>query len=177
MGYDIYLKDPVTGKTAVVPGHLMTGATYKAEYHPETGIFTPALNTEADLKITYNYGTYYREVAERGIRTIYGMSGGDSIAVLKDMIHNLEKKYKRNGEWIYTERERTLYFDENGKEVEDPLIACLKNRVHETKTITVSRYEGSNDDYWEPTAANAIKPLWQLIALAKMRPDCIWEGD
>ena len=32
-------------------------------------------------------------------------------------------------------------------------------------------------DYWEPTAANAIKPLYQLMALAKMRPDYIWDGD
>jgi hypothetical protein len=26
------------------------------------------------------------------------------------------------------------------------------------------------------TAANTMKPLYQLIALAKMRPDCIWDG-
>lgn len=177
MGYAIYLEDPVTRETATVPGHLMIGSTYKADYHPETGTFTPALNTEASLRITYNYGPYYREAEEKGIRTIYGMTGGDSITVLEGMICYLEKKYKKDGDWIYTEREETLYLDENGKEVPDPLIACLKNLVYETKKITVSRYEGSNDDYWAPTAANAIKPLWQLIALAKMRPDCIWQGD
>lgn len=32
-------------------------------------------------------------------------------------------------------------------------------------------------DYWIPTKANAIKPLYKLIELAKMRPDGIWEGD
>lgn len=32
-------------------------------------------------------------------------------------------------------------------------------------------------DYWIPTKENAIKPLYQLIELAKMRPDGIWEGD
>ena len=37
--------------------------------------------------------------------------------------------------------------------------------------------EGDTSDYWLDTAANAIKPLYQLIALAKMRPDCIWDGD
>ena len=86
MSYDIYLKDPVTGKTAEVPDHLMCGGTYKADYHLESGTFTPALNTEADLNIKYNYGHYYHEI-------------------------------------------------------------------------------------------NAIKPLYQLLALAKMRPDCIWDGD
>ena len=42
MSYDIYLKDPVTGKAAEVPGHLMHGGTYQADYHPESGTFTPA---------------------------------------------------------------------------------------------------------------------------------------
>lgn len=37
--------------------------------------------------------------------------------------------------------------------------------------------EGDTSDYWMDTAANAIRPLHQLIALAKMRPDCIWDGD
>ena len=64
MSYDIYLRDPVTGETAGVPGHLMVGGTFRAEYHPETGTFTPALNTEAHLNITYNYGSYYYEAAE-----------------------------------------------------------------------------------------------------------------
>ena len=31
--------------------------------------------------------------------------------------------------------------------------------------------------YWMPTRANAIKPLYQLLAFAQMRPDGIWEGD
>lgn len=31
--------------------------------------------------------------------------------------------------------------------------------------------------YWTPTKKNAIKPLYQLLAMAKMRPDGVWEGD
>ena len=37
--------------------------------------------------------------------------------------------------------------------------------------------EGPCDDYWEATAANAIRPLHQLIAMAKLRPDGVWDGD
>ena len=37
--------------------------------------------------------------------------------------------------------------------------------------------EGENSNYWEPTAINAIKPLYQLIAMAELRPDGIWKGD
>ena len=133
MSYDIYLREPVTGEVANVPGHLMIGGTYKADYHPETGTFTPALNTDAHLNVTYNYGGYYREAYENGIREIYGMQGVDSISVLENMISIIINKYKIN--------------------------------------------EGDSSDYWLPTAANALRPLYQLVALAKMRPDCIWDGD
>lgn len=34
-----------------------------------------------------------------------------------------------------------------------------------------------SDDYWEATEGNAKLPLFQLLALAKMRPDGIWDGD
>lgn len=73
MSYDIYFKDPVTGKTAEVPGHLMHGGTYQADYHPESGTFTPVLNTEASLNITYNYGHYYYEIYEEDGNEIEGI--------------------------------------------------------------------------------------------------------
>lgn len=34
-----------------------------------------------------------------------------------------------------------------------------------------------DEDYWKPTEGNAKKALLQLIALAKMRPDGIWDGN
>ena len=178
MSYDIYLKDPVTKETAEVPAHLMVGGTYKADYHPETGTFTPALNTEAHLNITYNYGCYYYEVyKDCGVRKIYGMMGADSIPILENIIVTLTDKYKRDGDWICTKREKTLFFNENGDQIEDPIIAWENKEQVNKKEIIVDRYEGVNTDYWEPTAANAIKPLYQLLSLAKMRPDCIWDGD
>ena len=35
----------------------------------------------------------------------------------------------------------------------------------------------TDEDYWKATEGNAKKPLLQLIAMAKMRPDGIWDGD
>lgn len=32
-------------------------------------------------------------------------------------------------------------------------------------------------DYWMPTEGNAKRPLLQLLAMARMRPDGIWKGD
>lgn len=37
--------------------------------------------------------------------------------------------------------------------------------------------EGINSDYWESTAGNAIKPLYQLMVFAELRPDGVWDGD
>ena len=34
-----------------------------------------------------------------------------------------------------------------------------------------------DSDYWKATPGNAIAPLYQLIAMAKMRPDGVWGGD
>ena len=34
-----------------------------------------------------------------------------------------------------------------------------------------------DDDYWKPTEGNAKAALFQLLALARMRPDGIWAGD
>ena len=34
-----------------------------------------------------------------------------------------------------------------------------------------------DEDYWTPTEGNAKRALLQLLALAKMRPDGIWDGD
>lgn len=34
-----------------------------------------------------------------------------------------------------------------------------------------------NSDYWYPSEGNAKKALCQLLALAQMRPDGIWDGD
>lgn len=37
--------------------------------------------------------------------------------------------------------------------------------------------DDATDNYWDPTEGNAKRPLIQLLTMAKMRPDGIWEGD
>src|SRR5690349_10023281 len=74
MSYDIRLCDPVTKETIELEhAHMLQGGT-----HAIGG------TTEAWLNVTYNYGKhYYRVFGENGIRTIYGMTGAESIPVLK----------------------------------------------------------------------------------------------
>ncbi len=123
MSYDIKLHDPVTKEPIELEAkHFMRGGTYAIDG-----------TSEAWLNITYNYSKFYYEVApEKGIRSIYGMTGAESIPVLQNMIDQITKKC--------------------------PNAETSKN-------------------YWNATPGNAIKLLHQLIAMAKMRPDGVWDGD
>lgn len=88
MSYDISLVDPVTKETLEVETpHQMKGGTYAS-----------GGTTEMWLNITYNYARWYykdgvfpiKGSENRGIRSIYGMSGAQSIPVLKNAISVLE---------------------------------------------------------------------------------------
>lgn len=192
MSYDISLKDPVTKETIrIAEPHFMRGGTYAM-----------GGTTELWLNITYNYSHYYYEATdgdprfahdevscyyadgtqgpiktEYGIRGIYGKTGLESIPMLEDMIHRITDRYQKDGEWISTTREKPHTYDENGVEAEDPISLILSGKKHTMEIREESVYEGPNDNYWEDTAANAIHPLYQLITMAKMRPDGVWDGD
>ena len=105
------------------------------------------------------------------------MSGIDSIPVLEKMISCIEEKYKKNGEWVVSTRKKTIYYDQNDNEIDWCDVVFEKVVFERKEEVEFEISEGDTNDYWQPTAANALKPLYQLIALAKMRPDCIWDGD
>ncbi len=96
MSYDIYLVDPITRETLELPEpHQMRGGTYAI-----------GGTTSAHLNVTYNYGEHFWRVFEElpaprplapkwmhtrygdlpesfvGIRTIYGLSGAESLPLL-----------------------------------------------------------------------------------------------
>ncbi|MEG2252933.1 MAG: hypothetical protein RSC98_07815 [Clostridia bacterium] len=118
MSYGIRLQDPVTKETILFDEpHDMRGGTYAI-----------GGTREAWLNITYNYTVHYLIVlGERGIRTIYGMTGAESIPVLQAAADKLGDDVTKN--------------------------------------------------YWDKTEGNAKRPLFQLIAMAQMRPDGVWDGD
>lgn len=80
MIYDIRLTEPVGRNTIELDGaHQIGGGTYVV-----------GGTTEAWLNITYNYGKhYYRVFGSKGIRTIYGMTGAESIPLLKEAMSKL----------------------------------------------------------------------------------------
>ena len=80
MSYDIELQDPVTKETLQLD----------APHHMRGGTYAIGGTTDAHLNVTYNYSPhYYRTMGEGGIRTIYGMTGADSILVLEKAIAEL----------------------------------------------------------------------------------------
>ena len=74
MSYDIYLNDPVSGDPVELDSvHKMAGGTLAVG-----GTATAWLN------VTYNYSEHFcRVLGIKGIRTIYGKTGADSIPVLQ----------------------------------------------------------------------------------------------
>ena len=101
---------------------------------------------EAHLNVAWNYARHYYRVftpaplrpgvdqyhaneggTVGGIRSIYGLTGAESIPVLQHAIDQLG--------------------------------------------------DDTHPDYWEPTEGKAKRALTQLLALAKMRPDGVWNGD
>mgnify|MGYP006978086123 CR=1 FL=1 len=140
MSYDIFLKDPVTNKTLCTKfNHEMTGGTYAI-----------GGTNELWLNITYNYARWYYHAGvfaatkeeSKGIRTIYGKSGAESIPILRSAIAALQAL-----EEDISEQDR---------------LACISVGA---------------DGYWMPTKENAIRPLYQLLSMAYLRPDGIWDGD
>lgn len=94
MSYDIDLSDPVTGATIKFENkHHMTGGTYAV-----------GGTNYASLNVTYNYAPHYYRVfvGGKGIRTIYGLTGTESIPLLDTAIAQLSDDTS-NDYWEPTE--------------------------------------------------------------------------
>lgn len=97
MSYDIYLNDPVSGEPLVLDfPHHMRGGTYQLGGCPV-----------AHLNVTYNYSMHYCRVFQpvlregsaapvQGIRTIYGLTGAESLPVLDTAIGLLGDEVSSN---------------------------------------------------------------------------------
>ena len=81
MSYDLCLHHPVTKEIIMLDEpHFMRGWTY-----PFGG------SREASINITWNYADFFCTVlGERGIRSIYGLSGAECISILKEAMAKLK---------------------------------------------------------------------------------------
>lgn len=158
MSYDIHLVDPVSKETLQLPcEHAMIGGTYAADYDPKTGRFTPKPISEAHINITYNYGKYYYEATDGDPR----------------FAHDEVTAYYTDGSTGPTKTAygiRGLYGKTGAESI--PMIKYIIDFISK-------KYPSleTSDDYWEPTPGNAVRPLYQLLAMAQLRPDGVWDGD
>lgn len=92
MSYDIQLLDPATGRAV----------EFDKPHGIKGGTFTPRDRT-ASLNVTYNYSSLFkRSLGENGIRTIYGMTGKQSIPVIEKAMKSLGDDVSANY-WAATE--------------------------------------------------------------------------
>lgn len=93
MSYDIYLKNPITKEPIILETqHFVQGGTYSINGTQELW-----------LNITWNYSDHYYHVfGEKGIRTIYGMTGAESIPIIKNAMSQLTDDVSDNY-WEATE--------------------------------------------------------------------------
>lgn len=92
MSYDISLCDPVTHETLEVDDtHFVAGGTRSI-----------GGTKELWLNITYNYGKHFRRddvLGSKGIRSIYGKTGAESIPMLEKAISALNDDVDDSDYW------------------------------------------------------------------------------
>jgi hypothetical protein len=80
MSYDVYLRDKDTHNPTVLDEkHKWQGGTYEL-----------GGSQTAEFNVTYNYGAILRDVLPpQGIRTLYGLTGNESMPLLRKAIATL----------------------------------------------------------------------------------------
>ncbi len=186
MSYDFNLRDPVTREVLKVDPHMMHGGNIPCTV--VDGKLVPAASADAYINITYNYAPYYAEAlpeeecikngwGREGARAVCGRSGAEAVPILDLMISRIKDRYCPGGEWQTRHVVRSEYVRK-----EDGIIALLESgdrmdELYETRTEEYDISEGSTEDYWEATAANALEGLYKLRALSLLRPDGVWTED
>ena len=155
MSYDIYLNNPETGEVSKVNSFLMTGGTVPCR--SVNGQLVQTAQTDAWINITYNYAKYYYAVTEGDERFAHRRSA--------------------SGEVDYGIR--GIYGKSGAESI--PLLQLMIDRIHDRYIYNngklLDERETNTSDYWAPTAANAIRPLRQMVSLAEQCPNSVWDGD
>lgn len=81
MSYDIYMKEPGRGDEVI---------EFDEPHYAAGGTCAVGGTSEAWLNVTYNYAPhFYNTLGEKGIRSIYGLTGAESIPLLTKAIDEL----------------------------------------------------------------------------------------
>jgi hypothetical protein len=86
MSYDIRLLYSVTKKPIL----------FDKPHHIKGGTYAVGGTKEAWLNVTYNYFPHFKKMGRKGIRSIYGKTGAESIPILKKAIAILGDDVDKN---------------------------------------------------------------------------------
>lgn len=157
--------------------------------------------TENDKRFYKNNLNKDKKNENLGIKALQDKTALESMSMLYDMIKRISNKYQdQNGNWIISDIEetRTVAYDKKGNVVPlsltDRLDIIRKSAIAEKNgknyeppfsELKQEKYiktvdEGSIDNYWEATAANALLPLYDMLHMATEHlgnQDAIWDMD
>lgn len=159
------------------------GGTVRAELID--GILVPAIITECDMNITYNYSNfYYKHIdSKKGIRWIYGKTGTQVKKRLEKTIKELGTKINTSPFWqINTDYTIGAIFKK-------PTLPISKERHEEYRKVTdwdnhpdkegLVRigYLKDGGAYWKSTPGNAGNALMRILTWIAQNPDGVFNGD
>lgn len=113
---------------------------------------------------------------------IYAIGGTNELWL--NITYNYARWYYHAGVFAPTKEEsegiRTIYGKSGAESI--PILQhaintlqALEEDITEEERLKYISY--GTDGYWLPTRENAIRPLYQLLSMAQLRPDGIWDGD
>lgn len=159
------------------------GGTVRAEL--VDGRLVPAIITECDMNITYNYSEfYYKHLdAKKGIRWIYGKTGKQVQKKLAKAIQELGIERNTSPFWqINTDYTIGAIF----KKVELPIseekhkeyrqIKDWDNHPDKEHLVRIG-YLQDGGAYWKATPGNAGYALMRIITWVIQNPDGVFNGD
>lgn len=183
MSYDIgyYNKETYNSEEREyikVSPFLAEGGTVRAELVDEK--LVPAVVTECDMNITYNYSKFYYEHidSELGIRWLYGKTGSEVKERLEKAILNLGIERNTSPFWGVD------YF--SGKVDKNIISEEKKNEyrkvedwdIHPDKDYLIKiGYLRDGGAYWKSTPGNAGYALMRILTWIIQNPDGIFDGD
>lgn len=108
---------------------------------------------------------------------------GDTNELRLNITHNYSMWYYRAGVFAPTKEEsigiHTIYGKSGAESI--PILQHAINTLQAleediTGEERLKYISYGIDGYWLPTRENAIRPLYQLLSMAQLRPDGIWDG-
>lgn len=134
---------------------IMEGEIATADYDEEQG------TNECEFNVTYNYSPYYHLFVQHGLLALNGMTGSESVPVLKKLVQNIDTLTGIEWEDLDVISQEKLISKIASENIKRNLQIKASDRYKQT-------------DYFEATPDNAVKPIRKMLNWAEKNPDAKW---